>query len=1146
MNHTFFTRLSCLACACAIIANAYALPADRFATESKLASGHWVKIAVSETGVYQITYDQLREMGFSNPESVVVYGFGGRMHTENFSTTLSDDLQAIPALRSGNKLIFYGEGPVAMTLDNSLGTFTRENHAYTSLGHYFLSQEGGQNPQIATKPYNSNATSTTDSSTDYFIHEEELATLSFAGKELLGENIFNQQPVFNYNLVNLSENKFKLTSAVALRASLSSNASATDRSYGNFSCKVNSGGTVITAPYPESECQVPSCTEFIFYREATPTCQIDLPATNPTGTIVYTPFHSGDKGFLRNALLDYFIITFNHSNRFAGQADNQFRMAFNSIQAQQAVALTDATDNAVVWNVTCPTAPVQMELAAAGTGRQFTPEESQEPAQFVAFDPTKTLKSIDSYEAVENQNLHAMPVPQMVIITNQYFMPQAERLAQLHRDHENLDVVVVDQQQIFNEFSSGNPDAMGIRLFNKMLFDRDNRYRLLLMFGHGTFDNRGLISKKPNCVLTYEATNSYNEDYAYVTDDFFAFLLDDGPNNDSNEKNQIQLGVGRITPSTISEAISNVDKITEYVLNPDYGPWRNNVAAWADKGNDCAHSLQASGILNTIVNGLNTGMVDDRAFVAIYPGSVYEAASGVTENNRQATSSKERLKEMLATGQYFITYIGHANATKFSVSSNLWLSSDAQTFTFPHLPVMTTACCDVARYDSDHRGITEHMFHNRNGGAIALFTTSRQVYSNSNDVINNYIVNAMFADADNDITLGDVYRIAKQRYGFVRNTNKLQWWLLGDPAIKVSFPQNRFRITQFNGQTVTPSDTFAIAPMQRVSIVANVLDAAGNPDRGFNGEAYLTLFDAERIYRDYVRSVLTDIGLYPREQLVQIKGTVNAGVFRAEFVVPRYTQASADKVLISIYAHDTANDKMVNGRFQQVYLDLYDGYDIVTDDNPPVINAMYLNDERTFAANATTGTSPILYVQAQDDVAFNTQTQAMGNNITLMLDGGKQSYNLVKNYITLTDNGRRFNLAFPMSGLNPGRHSLSVTLHDIGGNPVSKTINFVVNAQSNVLLTAEKLGSASEAVFDLNAAQLGENATVALTITDPLGNLIKRRVSTDFPFTWDLTDSSGRRVPAGLYKISANYESNEGYGGTNIINFVVLNPVAGN
>ena len=61
---------------CAVTANA--LDKSYYAETSKLASGKWVKIAVKESGIYQITADDIRKWGLGSDLSQIhVFGYGG-------------------------------------------------------------------------------------------------------------------------------------------------------------------------------------------------------------------------------------------------------------------------------------------------------------------------------------------------------------------------------------------------------------------------------------------------------------------------------------------------------------------------------------------------------------------------------------------------------------------------------------------------------------------------------------------------------------------------------------------------------------------------------------------------------------------------------------------------------------------------------------------------------------------------------------------------------------------------------------------------------------------------------------------------------------------------------------------------------------
>lgn len=110
----------------AILGASYAGAFDTsvYATQSRLATGKWVKVTIPENGVYEITYDELREMGFNNPGQVHVYGQGGARINEVLNGTATDDLVQVPILRTGNKICF-----MAAALSPSASRTTIQRHA---------------------------------------------------------------------------------------------------------------------------------------------------------------------------------------------------------------------------------------------------------------------------------------------------------------------------------------------------------------------------------------------------------------------------------------------------------------------------------------------------------------------------------------------------------------------------------------------------------------------------------------------------------------------------------------------------------------------------------------------------------------------------------------------------------------------------------------------------------------------------------------------------------------------------------------------------------------------------------------------------------------------------------------------------------
>ena len=125
-----------------------------FRRNSVLASDRWVKIGVEESGVYEISYETLRAMGFENPEKVGLYGRGGRMLSTEFMTPSDmvinqDDLDPVGVFHKNGKLYFYGAGVEEINfINNSLykttgGYFNRKSrNIYSSRGYYFLTDSG--------------------------------------------------------------------------------------------------------------------------------------------------------------------------------------------------------------------------------------------------------------------------------------------------------------------------------------------------------------------------------------------------------------------------------------------------------------------------------------------------------------------------------------------------------------------------------------------------------------------------------------------------------------------------------------------------------------------------------------------------------------------------------------------------------------------------------------------------------------------------------------------------------------------------------------------------------------------------------------------------------------------------------------------
>ena len=1115
-----------------------------YATQSKLSTGKWVKISIPENGVYEITYTELREMGFTNPSKVHVYGKGGNRISEKLDGSATDDLSQVPILRTGNKICFYGNGPVAFTLsDYSTNPhFTRVFNPYSQVGCYFLTEdaEPDRTPvEKVTSPVSEYVNNPL--SLGYFFHEYELTSLTSTGKEMLGEDFSRQQVFVDYHLPHLADSSIVVQTAIAAYTTGSMFAGSV----------LHSGGISDTTLYSQSSSRINQPTNYVYYNFASPYAKQKLikPAERGQYEPIITPSADGITASI--ARLDYFILTYKQENILADAPDNQLLMGYGVTRGQDRFMLPNAPSSTIVWFINnthnpmvIPTIPYNDE---AGTGVSFF-STAVSRSMYVAFDPAKTLKKISGYKPVENQNLHAMQVPDFLIITTDAYLEQANRLADLHRAVDGIDVAVVTQDQVFNEFSSGTRDAMAYRLLCKMLYDRDNsKFKNLLLMGTGSFDNREIMGQHPDDLLTYQSDNSNIENTSFTSDDFFGLLDDNSGTNIPNDK--LRIGVGRITCADADEARSDVDKIVEYYANPDYGVWRNNTLVSSDSPDQGEYMFQGQGYQNQIEEDLHTGMHVSTVHNSMYPRSTLEPSFAVAR--KTATEAKRAMSNYLKSGAYFATYVGHAGPSSFTKQNRMWITGDVARTTYPHYPIFSTACCDVAHYDNDTRGIAELMFHKRDGGAIALLTSSRMVFASHNDRLNQYFINALFSYDRKGVmpTLGEAYRDSK--LGFTSaNVNKMSFFLLGDPAMKVNYPISRFNITSVNGTDMTGSQTAQITPLSRFEIKAQVVDEEGNIDTGFNGDATVSLYDKEKVFTTLSFFGFGDRDIYvDRPKLAEITGHVTNGMFTGTMIAPRVTLEHLNDtlmMLIRVYAHKTGSDYMVNGFTKQVMMMPFNESTAINDNEAPVITAMYMNDAATFADGSVVAPNSVLYISASDNEGISMQSNSVANTMKLQLDGGKQSYEDVVCYATADDGGKVVKIEFPVSNLTVGLHTLTYTVSDMLGNQASRTISFVVGQGSAADLVADKMPAFldSDNMISIDVkTELSVLPEMTVRITDALGRLVWMTNAGSFPVTWDMKDMNGNKVPAGLYRYFGTYNDGVNYGGTSIKNLIILEPV---
>lgn len=1111
--------------------NAAAYVPTYYTSNSKLNTGRWVKIKVTQTGMHEITYDQLREMGFSDPSKVSVYGYGGVLLSDDkFKSTLPDDLPAQPVYRTDDKVIFYGEADLRVNIGNSASQVSVQRNYYSTAGYYFLSEDATVASSAPTNiSFRSANTLQREYHTCLLYQEPEFKNPTeggalFFGPDFLDEPLqtftfnapdpydpANQTATFKYNFVAKVAPEMPMSVAYPADTDIltTNNRTVTIITPGSVTCYTDSYGDATLHMRENGD----SSYSFTF--------------SIPTG---FKPSY---------AAIDNVFLSYPRKNNVAGHA--QLRMTFLSANANINFVLSGANPNTIVWNITNPvnimrhrTIYTDSTSTLTGSFEKTYSFATTGHASIIAFDPTKELYKVEYVEEVENQNIHINEAPNMLIITNDECQPHAERLAQAHRDIQGLSVLVVNQREIFNEFSSGTPSAMGYRRLVKMLYDRNSsKFKYLLLFGGGVYDNRGIIFSTKDRLLTFQAKyleDSNSPSTAYCADSYFGKVSDTyDPQNVHNEP--MLIAVGRIPAGNGGDASSTVDKMIEYLQNPPTQGAYNRALLASDDGDNNSHLFQSQALADTIV-ALAPQVTVTRVYNSMYP---------ITD--RVALDARNAIIQALSLGQGYFCYTGHGKPDSFTGES-LWNKVFVANTEYANPPIALLATCDSYSFDHDDDGIAENMLFKTGGGMISIVGASRTVFKDLNQYLSVAFAAELFSATDDD-KIGDIYRRAYNNVVGIGSrdlsVNTCCFNLAGNPALPIYVPTLNVETTSINDQDATGNTKFELYPLADNIIEGRITDSEGNTLTDFNGSITLSLYDAPDTVITYERGTnpvdSSKTVICDEDLLAETATTVINGIFKTKLAIPA-SQRPGISNRLTYFATSDDKTRRAAGIFYNIIIAEYDETQAIADNTPPVISECYLNDP-TFVDGDYVNSDVTLHATIlPDQSGLNITTGTLGYTTKLILDNNL-SYPEVRMCL-ITDQDGTTTISYPISGLTDGRHTLTLSVADNAGNRTSQTISFVViNRSAQAQLVVTEKPARTEATFSLNH-NFYEEPSGRLVIENRNGNTVFTKENCTFPYTWNLQDSDGNRVIDGNYKAYVILNGDKQYGNTDRVEVIVI------
>lgn len=1099
-----------------------ALPADRYAASSRLSSGKWVKIRVADEGMQLLTVEQLKNMGFSDPAKVNVYGYGGRRLPETLGAATPDDLPMQTVARTSRGILFFGAGTVRWELSGV--TPVRVHNPYASASYYFLSDVETEGTAGAAYDTAFGTDDTVLTAVPYTqLHELESFSAGMSGGDLFGEDFRSKTSQdFAFDMPDAVDDSADFFVRFGAKTSaLSKVALVADG---------QDVGSAEIRPISDNDTYI---------------CVMPLSGSAPIAdgkssiTVRYEP-----AGVVTNARLDYITATYMRSLRLH---DGQIHFRYNCPAAEPVVfSVGGCSDSAVVWDVTEPSDPRPVEYTLSDGRAMFAPA-APGLREYVVFEPAAVVAATPvSAGNVAVQDIHAMETPDMLIVSPKEYVAQAERLAAMHRDTDGMVVHVLQPEAIYNEFSSGTPDVTAFRRLLKMWYDRGRdpetgaRLQQCLLFGRAAYDQRQLSEGMRNTyprVLTWQtvmegtSVSTITETGSYLSDNYIGMLED--TENFNIDKGVMSIGVGRMPVKNVTEARLMVDKTVRYVSEPTLGAWRNNVMLLGDDGDSGTHLRQSEGTYSRYMAGGNgSSFLYSRLYVDAFP-------LGAGSTTRSYPALREKMFRLLDEGVGLWQYIGHANPTSWT-AENIWTYSDLTSMTNRNWPVLYTASCEFIRFDSDAISGAELMWLHPDSGIIAAVAANRKVYIGPNEYMSNgFAANYFKRDADGGPRrLGDIYKSAINEVG--DESNKHRFAIMGDPALKILSPTYSARIDEIDGVQVDGMADAADWPVvpggSKISLKGTVLDKDGQPATDFDGTLVATLYDAEKVVTTFGRDGVKDdpgkVMNYNDRTNRLFSGSVKVHSGKWELTVPvsEDIENNYSPARFTLYAA-ASDGREANGDFANFYIYGWDE-DGDTDVTAPEILSMYLNSA-AFKSGAKVLPDPVFMATVRDDSGINISSGGVGRQMTVTVDTRKVYSNVSDYFTTDPDDVFTGHVNYPLEGLAAGRHTLEFIVWDNAGNSSRDQFEFEIAERTDL--------PEIDIYCDANPAV--SSVTFYVTSPDSSGggiidvfDLSGRKVWSSneqggagmMSATWDLTDVSGSRVPRGIYLYRATVTGADG------------------
>ncbi len=1019
---------------------------------SVLASGDFYKIEVKETGMFKIDKNFLNQAGINvsniDPRTIKIYGNGGAELPYLNSAPTPDDLVQNPifvfgeadgVFNDGDYVLFYGQSPHQWSFQSQ--TFTHKLNTYSNTNYYFITFGGINGLRILeNQSTNFPNIEPLQNFTDKLFEEPEVNNLGSTGNLWVSQRTGYGESGYTWNkqLTGYVPN-----STIKCKLVLGNGSSQS----AFFLIKDdNSGFSLLHEVYPVNGVfsHISLSTISFEYALNSGSTSMNLKAQLPTQ--YNTPSVSGYYDYLE-ALYQRNL---NSATNNLLKITSPDTIGIMEYQASPFNSSTVRIFKVNSYNEISMITPISYSNSVVRF-QDNTNYNNIKDYYVVGDNGYKTPSSISS--KIPNQNIRGISDgADFIIFTTNDFLPAANRLKSQREapglGHPNyLKTLVLDLNQVYNEFSGGLIDPVAMRNFLKFAYNNwSTRPVYVLFLGDGSFDYKNIYNLSfKNFVPPIERTDiTMNEIQSYNSDDF---ICDINENFAIPTEVRTDFSNGRFCINTLSEANAIVDKIIQYESNTNIGIWKKKIMYVADDGWTTENNQGEEGSLHTdqcerLAEYYTTKDFEkEKIYIVTYP-------SIITPQGRRKPGANVDIIKGWNEGRLLINYTGHG-------STDLWAHEHVfvRDESIPQMnnknkyPVVTIASCDLARWDDPFLiSAGEQLVFIKDVGAIAVVAATRPVYANYNEIFNNTLWSNLMFYKD---TLNLPIRLGKAMYN-VKNQlpsigeNDMKFCLIGDPSLRISIPQYFTRIDSINSKPL--SDSIVVQSLQKMRISGSILKTDSTFWNNFNGDIELKVLDVDKNITiiDFGRSFnfRLDGGT-----IFKGRSKVENGRWNIEFIVPKdISYSNGNGQILGYFNNSNYEGSGYTNRF------FFNGIDsnAVNDTIGPDISLFM--DSRSFRSGDIVNQNSKLIADFYDYSGMNL-TSTIGHKIEAVINNNENNKIDLTQFYNTTSGYQYGSVEYQFDNLADGNYTLKLKGWDTYNNFKETSINFIVKSTSSLVVS---------------------------------------------------------------------------------------------